>query len=166
MVFLALGSNLGDRLANLQRAREMLTPFAKGNIGSAPVYETDPFDCPADSPAFLNTVLSFETQLSPEELLTETQAIESELGRVAKENRDTNAPRPIDIDILLFGGSVLATSNLTIPHPRLHERLFVLHPLRELAPTLTPPTHANPVSILLEICESPELTPLLHREDW
>lgn len=164
--YLSLGSNLGDRLANLQQARELLVPLASGKITCAPVYQTAPLHCPPDSPAFLNTALSFETKLSPQELLTATQGIEAELGRAEKGTRAINAPRPIDIDILLFDETVLTTPHLTIPHPRLHERLFVLHPLRDLAPSLTPPTHANPVSILLEICETTELPPLLLHQEW
>ena len=166
MIYLALGSNLGDRLTYLRQARELLEPLAKGVIISAPLYETDPLDCPQDSPAFLNTVLCFECELTPVELLQETQAIECKLGRAAKEARALNAPRPIDLDILLAGDSAMQTEELTLPHPRLHERLFVLHPLRDLEPTLVPPTHANPVSILLELCQSEELPPLLVRESW
>jgi 2-amino-4-hydroxy-6-hydroxymethyldihydropteridine diphosphokinase len=166
MIYLALGSNLGDRLAHLQEARERLAPLAVQEMVSAPLYETDPLDCPPDSPAFLNTVVALECDLSPDQLLLKTQAIEDELGRESKATRILNAPRPIDIDILLHGDTVLQTSELTLPHPRLHERRFVLHPLRDLAPTLVPPGHANPVSILLEICESQELPPVQLQERW
>ncbi|MGJ8726583.1 MAG: 2-amino-4-hydroxy-6-hydroxymethyldihydropteridine diphosphokinase [Roseibacillus sp.] len=165
-VFLALGSNLGNRLGNLQRARQLLSALSVGDMQSAALYETDPLDCPPDSPAFLNSAISFQTELSPEELLAKTQAIESHLGREAKETRATNAPRPVDIDLLCCGEEVRLTDDLTLPHPRLHERLFVLYPLRDLAPTLIPPTHANPISILLELCESTELPPLLLQAAW
>ena len=166
MTFLALGSNLGDRLANLRQAREHLASLAIGDVQSAALYETDPLDCPPGSPAFLNSAIAFETNLSPEQLLTKTQAIESQLGREAKETRATNAPRPVDIDLLLCGEEVRNSPELTLPHPRLHERLFVLYPLRDLAPSVVPPTHANPVSILLELCESNELPPVQLQEQW
>lgn len=166
MVYLALGSNLGDRLGNLQKARELLRPLASGDLASAPVYESDPLDCPPDSPPFLNTVISFESEASPEEMLATSQSIEAKMGRESEKTRLRNAPRPIDIDLLLIANTVLNSPALTIPHPRLHERLFVLHPLRELAPALVPPTHANPVSILLELCSSGELPPQVHRAKW
>ena len=166
MIYLALGSNLGDRLAHLRQAREHLASFAIGDIQSAALYETDPLDCPPDSPAFLNSALAFDTELTPEELLAKTQAIETQLGREAKENRLTNAPRPVDIDLLFCGEEVRDTPELILPHPRLHERLFVLYPLRDLAPTVVPPTHANPISILLELCQTSELPPVKRQEKW
>jgi len=165
-VYLALGSNLGDRLAHLRQARELLSELAEGPITSAPLYQTDPLDCPPHSPAYLNTVVSLRCALSPQELLEKTQAIEAKLGREAQETRALNAPRPIDIDLLLHGEEVLSSPELTLPHPRMHERRFVLTPLREIAPTLIPPTHANPVSILLELITSNELPPLLYADDW
>lgn len=166
MVYLALGSNVGDRLANLQQARELLQPLAQGTIRSAGLYETDPLDCPPGSPAYLNTVLAFKTALSPLALLEKTQAIEAELGRESLTTRALNSPRPIDLDLLLDGETVLTTATLTLPHPRLHERRFVLTPLRDLAPGLIPPTHANPIAILLELVESTELPPVLLAENW
>ena len=164
--YLALGSNLGDRLANLRQARERLATLAIGDIQSAALYETDALDCPPDSPAFLNSVVAFESDLTPEQLLTETQAIEALLGREAKETRAINAPRPVDIDLLLCDYEVRNTPELTLPHPRLHERLFVLYPLRDLAPTVIPPSQANPVSILLELCQTSELPPVQLQEKW
>jgi len=165
-VYLALGSNLGDRLAHLEQARSLLGALAEGPITSAPLYETDPLECPPDSPAYLNTVVSFSCTLSPEKLLEKTQTIEAQLGREPEATRELNAPRPIDIDLLLHGEAVLHSPKLTLPHPRMHERRFVLTPLRDIAPTLVPPTHANPVSILLELVESNELPPVLAAESW
>lgn len=166
MVYLALGSNVGDRLANLQQARDLLRPLAQGEISSASLYETDPLDCPPGSPPYLNTVVSFATVLSPPELLIKTQAIEAELGRESASTRASNSPRPIDLDLLLHGDQVITTSALELPHPRLHERRFVLTPLRDLAPGLIPPTQANPIAILLELVESTELPPVLIAENW
>ncbi|MBK1834008.1 2-amino-4-hydroxy-6-hydroxymethyldihydropteridine diphosphokinase [Roseibacillus ishigakijimensis] len=164
--YLALGSNLGDRLENLREARRRLQRLAQSEIASAALYETDPVDCPAGSPPFLNTVVAFETGLAPLALLRETQQIESDLGRAAREARAVNAPRPVDLDLLVCGDQVQDSAELTLPHPRLHERRFVLAPLRDLAPALVPPTHANPVSILLEICPSPETPPVRIAEQW
>jgi 2-amino-4-hydroxy-6-hydroxymethyldihydropteridine diphosphokinase len=164
--YLALGSNLGDRLQSLRQARERLTTFATGKITSAALYESDPLDCPADSPAFYNTVIAFETGLTPTQLLAETQAIEAALGREAQATRAQNSPRPIDIDLLLCDDLILATPELTLPHPRLHERRFVLHPLRDLAPALIPPTHPDSIAILLKLCESPERPPVRIADSW
>ncbi len=164
--YLALGSNIGDRRHHLETARRRLSETSTTEIISAPLYETDPLDCPPESPAFLNTVLSLETDLSAEELLRVTQRIEAELGRETLSTRMRNAPRPVDIDLLLYGDEVITTPNLIIPHPRLHERRFVLSPLRDLAPALVPPTHANPVAILLELITSDELAPVKVAEQW
>ncbi|MDP0490580.1 MAG: 2-amino-4-hydroxy-6-hydroxymethyldihydropteridine diphosphokinase [Verrucomicrobiota bacterium JB023] len=164
--YLALGSNLGDRRALLAAAREELQKLASQPIESAALYETAPWDCPPDSPPFLNTVLQLDTELPPMDLLARTQAIEEQLGRAAPATRGRNAPRPIDIDLLVYGDRVMTSPELNLPHPRLHERLFVLYPLRDLAPTLIPPTHANPVSILLEICESIETPPVRLADSW
>ncbi len=166
MIYLALGSNLGARLEHLCQAREKLSAIATSEIVSAPLYETDPLDCPPDSPPFLNTVIALETDYSPTELLAYTQAIEMEFGREEQATRITNSPRPVDIDLLIYHEQVLNSPQLTIPHPRFHERLFVLHPLRDLAPALIPPTHANPVAILLELCETSELPPRFLQQDW
>lgn len=138
-VYLSLGSNLGNRLENLRRALGLLagrlTPLA-----CSAVYETAPVDCPAGSPGFLNLAAGFACPLDPPRLLEFTQRIEAELGR-RRPAGVRNAPRPIDIDILLYGERSVATAELTIPHPRMQERLFVLAPLREIAPQL--PCFAN-----------------------
>lgn len=133
IVALSLGSNLGEREANLKAAVDALEPFyLAGSLRVAGVYETEPVDCPPGSPSFLNSVIEFETTLSAEALLAETQAIEARLGR--PEEREINAPRPVDLDILLYDDLKIETPTLTVPHPRMKERAFVLCPLAELRP--------------------------------
>jgi 2-amino-4-hydroxy-6-hydroxymethyldihydropteridine diphosphokinase len=129
-VFLSLGSNVGDREANLRAAIERLPA-----LRVSPVYETEPVDY-TDQPWFLNLVVEMDTGLSPLELLAMTSRIEQELGRV---RTVAKGPRTIDIDILLYGDAVVSTPELEIPHPRMAERRFVLAPLADLAPDLLHP---------------------------
>jgi 2-amino-4-hydroxy-6-hydroxymethyldihydropteridine diphosphokinase len=132
-VAIALGSNLGDRAANLAAAiaalRKLATPGE--TFLTASLYDTAPQDCPPDSPRFLNTVIDLDYPGSdPLALLAETQAIERALGR--EPNPTRNAARVIDIDILLFGEISLKHPALELPHPRIAGRPFVLLPLREI----------------------------------
>ncbi|MDF1823745.1 MAG: 2-amino-4-hydroxy-6-hydroxymethyldihydropteridine diphosphokinase [Verrucomicrobiales bacterium] len=130
---LSLGSNLGDRIENLRAAVRLLEPlYLAGSLRFASLYETEPVDCPPDSPSFLNTVVEFKTELPPLSLLQETQAIESFLGRAEK--RKVNAPRPVDLDLLYYDTIELSSETLTLPHPRMKDRAFVLRPLAELRP--------------------------------
>ena len=123
--FIALGSNLGDRLANLQRAVELLAGRDGVRVLKASrVYETDPVGPP--QPDYLNAVLEIETSLPPARLLEEAQLVERELGRVRTERW---GPRTIDIDLLTYGDERIDQPDLQIPHPRMHERAFVLVPL-------------------------------------
>lgn len=134
-VYLALGSNLGDRAANLQRAKDSLNAAGVRVLRESAVYETEPRDLP-DQPWFLNQVLEVDTSFFPRQLLSKVKKIERDLGRrrtVAK------GPRVIDIDILLFRSALVSTADLEIPHLRLAERRFVLEPLAELAPDLRHP---------------------------
>ena len=129
LVFLSLGSNLGDRLENLKSAVEKLR-CRLSFVSCSSVWETAPVDCPVGSSAFLNAVCSFECTMEPVELLRFAKEIEKTLGR--KEKLVLNEPRPIDVDILSFGNVETNSEELTIPHPRMKERLFVLAPLREI----------------------------------
>lgn len=132
-VAIALGSNLGDRAANLAAATAALLALATSGepFLTASLHDTAPQDCPPDSPRFLNTVIDLDYPGSdPLALLAETQAIERSLGR--EPNPVRNAPRVIDIDILLFGDVSLKHPDLELPHPRIAERPFVLLPLREI----------------------------------
>lgn len=145
---IALGSNLGDRLAHLQQARDALRALALAeDFQQSSVYQTEPVLCPADSPDFFNAVISFGFSGTARELHGQTRAIEAALGRSAVAQR--NAPRVIDLDLLLFGKEIIAEPELTIPHPRLHLRRFVLQPLCEVHPQLSIPGLNGTVTELL-----------------
>lgn len=133
-VILALGSNLGDRCANLRQALKALSAKVSF-IKTSSIYETPPWGF-IEQPVFLNQVISGNTPLNPHELLTFVKGIEQEMGRI---KNFQNGPRLIDIDILLFGEQIIHTADLVIPHPRMLERGFVLLPLAEIEPELTIP---------------------------
>lgn len=147
IIYLALGSNLGDRLANLKQAIASLTPQIEVKAKS-PVYETPPWGF-EDQPKFLNQVVRAKTYLEPEQLLKHLKRLEIALGR--KESFP-NGPRLIDIDILFFDDLVLNTPALIVPHPRLHERGFVLVPLMDLDPDLVHPVNKKSVREMLADC--------------
>lgn len=133
-VYLSLGSNLGDRVANLQAAIARLGELGRVTAVSS-FYETEPVDL-AQQPWFVNCVVALETELMPRQLLGRVLAIEQSMGR---RRLQPKGPRCIDIDILLFGSSVIDTAGLTVPHPAMHQRRFVLEPLAEIAPDVRHP---------------------------
>lgn len=148
ITYLSLGSNLGDREANLRRAVELLGSAEVRVLRESSIYETEPQDL-REQPCFLNMVAEIETSLSPEALLDRVHRIEEELGR---KRAVPKGPRTIDIDILLFGTAVIKTAQLEIPHPRLAERRFVLEPLAELAPELRHPvTDRSVIEMLTKV---------------
>ena len=143
-IYLALGSNLGDRSANLHTAIADLPPDVHV-LKASPVYETPPWGF-TDQPAFLNMVIKGETLLGPMELLKQLKSLEAKLGRLPAIRW---GPRLIDMDILFYADLVLDVQGLIIPHPHLHERAFVLIPLADVAPDLVHPVFERSVRELL-----------------
>jgi 2-amino-4-hydroxy-6-hydroxymethyldihydropteridine diphosphokinase len=144
--FLGLGSNLGDRRAQLQAAVDALGANGVRVLASSSVYETAPVGEVLDQPAFLNAALHVETGLGPEPLLDVAKAVERELGRQAGGVR--HGPRPIDVDVLLLGAAGHASARLRVPHPALLERRFVLVPLLELDLDLRTPDGTRLADVL------------------
>lgn len=134
VTYLGLGSNIGDRLQNLQAAINALEPDVHP-VECSPVYETPPWGF-LDQPNFLNQVVKAETELSPGELLRYLKEIEKDLGR---QDSFLNGPRKIDLDIIFFDDAVIESPPITIPHPRMDDRGFVLLPLADLAPEFKHP---------------------------
>ena len=137
---LGLGSNLGNRIANLRGAVDGILAFCEKdpNLLTASVYETAPVDCPPGSDLFYNTVIQVYCALEPEEVLEKCLALEKKLGRPARRKKD-HAPRVIDIDLLYYGSLEIAGKNFVLPHPELTQRRFVLEPLCEIRPGLILP---------------------------
>jgi 2-amino-4-hydroxy-6-hydroxymethyldihydropteridine diphosphokinase len=146
IVYFSLGSNVGNRQANIKAAVNGLEAARVHVLRASPVYETDPVENTAQ-PKFLNLVIEGETKLMPEQLLERTMKIERELGR---ERRIPKGPRTIDIDILFFGKAVVQNATLEIPHPRMAERRFVLAPLADLAPDFRHPLTGLSVREMLD----------------
>ncbi len=147
LTYLSLGSNLGDRAANLERAIEELPRAGFSVLRRSSVYETEPVDF-LEQPWFLNCVIEGETQLAPWELLAKLQEIESKLG---SRKLVPKGPRMIDLDVLFYGSEMIEETGMEIPHPRLARRRFVLVPLVELAPQFRHPVLGMTASELLAI---------------
>jgi len=146
-VFVGVGSNTGDRLALISDAVKALgAQEGIRVVQMATIIETDPVGPPQEP--YLNTVLQLDTTLAPEPLLRTLQAIERRLGRPARHPRW--GPRPMDLDLLLYEERVITTADLTVPHPRMHERPFVLEPLAQLAPAVRHPVLMRTVAELLD----------------
>ena len=147
-VYLALGSNLDDRLANLKQAITSLSPQMEVKAKSR-VYETPPWGY-TEQPTFLNQVIKASTYLEFEPLLKHIKRLEIALGRTPSFK---NGPRLIDVDILFYDDLILNTASLVIPHPHMHERGFVLLPLMDIAPDLVHPVHKKSVREMLASCD-------------
>ena len=137
--YLGLGSNVGDRRANLQAAVELLWAHGVSVLASSSVYETEPVGDITDQRSFLNACVRVETDLDPEAVLDACKAVERALGRELGEGYVRHGPRPIDVDLLLLGDAAYASHRLTLPHREVTSRRFVLVPLLELAPDLEVP---------------------------
>ena len=148
-VFLGLGTNLGDREANLETAVGKISENIGSVVRLSSVYETEPWGFSTEE-MFLNMVAEVETKLKPSGLLGRMLMIEAEMGRLR--NGRGYSPRIIDLDILLFGETIMDTASLVIPHPKLHERRFVLVPLCEIAPGLIHPVLRKDIKTLLKVC--------------
>lgn len=147
--YVGLGANLGDPVAALRMAARRLAVLPIGSpICASSVYVSAPVD--ADGPDFYNAVVAFNTTLPPEQLLDHLLAIEQAHGR---ERPFRNAPRTLDLDLLLYGDLQLHTDRLTLPHPRMHQRAFVLAPLADLAPDLVIPVHGSVATLLARVVD-------------
>jgi 2-amino-4-hydroxy-6-hydroxymethyldihydropteridine diphosphokinase len=142
--YVGLGANLGDPGETLREALAALAALPDSSVQAcSSFYRTAPVD--ATGPDFLNAVVRLETRLAPQALLAALQRIEQAHGR---QRPYRNAPRTLDLDLLLYGDACIATPTLTVPHPRLHERAFVLRPLAEIAPALNVPGHGSVAELL------------------
>ena len=149
LAFIALGSNLGDSRRIIRLALEHLREFSSQPVHSSSLWQTTPVDCPPGSPPFVNAIARVapvpgETPLS---LLAKLQSLEKEFGRAPK--TVPNEPRPLDLDLIAFGNITLRAPQLVLPHPRAHQRRFVLQPLSELTPNLILPGQTQTVAQLL-----------------
>ena len=146
---IALGSNIGDRMAHLRAARSALESLHQGSAAPlvSPVYETEAVDCKPGTAPYLNAVMEIETDRDPAALLNALQQIERSMGRPAQHER--NAPRTLDLDLLYAGDLTLQSAELTLPHPRLATRRFVLPPLADLRPELILPNADRSIAALL-----------------
>lgn len=158
--YIALGSNLGDRELNLLRAVSELGRLPGCRVTAlSRFYETSPVGMPAETPAFLNGVLRLSTELAPRVLLGELLRIEQQVfGRTAS---PIAVSRRMDLDLLLYGQQVVADTDLSLPHPRMTQRRFVLQPLAEIAPQLVEPVSGKTISELLEGLSSDEQVSVL-----
>ena len=149
LVVVALGSNLGDSRRIISDAMTRLQSFSAEPILKSSLWQTTPVDCPPDSPKFVNAVVGLVPQKNetPESLLKKLRGLEKEYGRRPK--KILNEPRSLDLDLIVFGNEIRNSPELILPHPRAHQRRFVLQPLSELAPGLVLPGQGRSVAELL-----------------
>ena len=155
--YISLGSNLGDSTATIERAFTELQKLSVKPIQKSSLWRSAPVDCPPGSPDFINAVISLEPLEgeTPESLLAKLQSVEVEFGR--KQKDVLNEPRPLDLDIIAFGEEIRETIQLILPHPRWHQRRFVLEPLSEIAPKAILAAQSQPVIQLLSELDSTEV---------
>jgi 2-amino-4-hydroxy-6-hydroxymethyldihydropteridine diphosphokinase len=152
--YLGLGSNLGDRGGNLETAIGYIEERIGEIAATSAFYVTDPVGFDSDN-RFLNAACLVRTKLSPADILQTTRTIEKEMGRRTKSQNDVYSDRIIDIDILLYDNEILESPGLTLPHPRLHERAFVLYPLAEIGGKYTHPVLHKTIDELKELLSTP-----------
>ena len=153
-VFLGLGSNLGDKRKNIEKAITLISERVGEILALSDFYETEPWGY-ASTNSYINAAVKAETMLLPEELLSVAQEIEKESGRDKKTSSGDYLDRIIDIDILLYDDLILQTPFLTIPHPLMHKRLFVLQPLFEIAPDVLHPVSGKTITEIVSLFISP-----------
>ncbi len=158
--YLLLGGNQGQRQNIIKKAIDEINKKVGEVSKISKMYESEPWGFISEN-TFLNCVVEVKSALSPAEILTRTQEIEKKLGRKKKTNKLQYCSRNIDIDILFFGNEIIAEENLTIPHPRLHERRFTLLPLADVCPNLKHPILKKKCSELLKECKDTVKTWLL-----
>jgi 2-amino-4-hydroxy-6-hydroxymethyldihydropteridine diphosphokinase len=160
---LSLGSNLGERLTSLQGAVNAIADTPDVWVtGVSPVYETEPVDCPPGSENFLNAVVLIDTTLAASRLLDRAHAIEDAMGRERGDGVPVNAPRTLDVDVIVVGDRRADDEHLVLPHPRAFERAFVLQPWYDIEPDAVLPDH-GPIAELLE--KAPDRDGLKLRDD-
>jgi 2-amino-4-hydroxy-6-hydroxymethyldihydropteridine diphosphokinase len=147
--YVALGSNLGDSISTLRQAIERLEHLSTQPIRVSSLWQTGPVDCPPGSPNFINAIAGLKPQPgeTPESLLQKLQTLQKQFGR--KQKTAMNEPRPLDLDLITFGRERRNSPELVLPHPRAHQRRFVLQPLSEVAPELILPGESRTVAELL-----------------
>lgn len=159
IVYLSLGSNLGDRLGYLQQAASLLGAHPEINIvATSSFYETEPWQMDSEN-WFVNAIAQISTSLSPENLLAECQRVEAQLGR-KRDGSNTYTDRTIDIDILFYDNQIINTPALTIPHPCFYKRAFLLVPMLEIAQDFIHPALNKTVAEIYDELENPEMVVL------
>lgn len=164
LAYLALGSNLGDRVDHVVKARDAIGVIPGCSLQRcSSLFETAAWGSNTPQPDYLNAVIAVETTLTPLQLWQHTSAIEQAQGRVR--NAEKNAARTLDIDLLLYDDIITDTSRLTLPHPRMHLRKFVLQPLLEIAPHIVIPERGAAANCLLKIADD-DARKLSHNSAW
>jgi 2-amino-4-hydroxy-6-hydroxymethyldihydropteridine diphosphokinase len=156
LAYVAIGSNLGDPVRNVRAAIARLAELSAAPLRVSSLWRSAPVDCPPGSPPFVNAAVALAPRPgeTPESLLAKLQALEREFGRRPKQI--ANEPRPLDLDLIAFGRETRGAPELTLPHPRAHQRRFVLQPLSEIAPELVLPGQTRTVAQLLAALETQE----------
>jgi 2-amino-4-hydroxy-6-hydroxymethyldihydropteridine diphosphokinase len=161
VVYIGIGTNLGARAENVRRGLRLLERQGLRILKRSSIYETEPVDMPTGAPRFLNLVVAAETGLAPGEVMTRLLGVERALGRVrGVSSLKHKRSRSLDLDLLFYDRRVVREPGLTVPHPRLHERVFVLKPLADIAPGLVHPTLHRRVSTLLKNVDHGEVRPV------